>query len=60
MLAILQLEAKDDMKKRSLPSPNMADALALTFAFPVHIDANHNARYRKARRAGKVHKVGTI
>lgn len=56
----LQLESKDDMKKRGLPSPNMADALALTFAFPVRIDANHNARYRKARRAGKVHKVGMI
>ncbi len=28
----LQLESKDDMKKRGLPSPNRADALALTFA----------------------------
>ena len=56
----LQLEAKDDMKKRGLPSPNMADALALTFAFPVHIDGNHNAKYRRARRAGKIHKVGTL
>lgn len=31
----LQLESKDDMKKRGLPSPNKADALALTFAYPV-------------------------
>jgi len=31
----LQLESKKDMKKRGLPSPNIADALALTFAFPV-------------------------
>ncbi len=31
----LQLESKDDMKKRGLPSPNRADALALTFAAPV-------------------------
>lgn len=31
----IQLEAKKDMKKRGLPSPNKADALALSFAFPV-------------------------
>lgn len=31
----LQLEPKDAMKKRGLPSPNRADALALTFAYPV-------------------------
>jgi len=30
------LESKDDMKKRGLPSPNKADALMLSFAFPVH------------------------
>jgi len=29
------LEAKEDMKKRGVESPNRADALALTFAFPV-------------------------
>ena len=29
------LEAKKDMKKRGLPSPDMADALALTFAYRV-------------------------
>jgi hypothetical protein len=29
------LESKDSMKARGLPSPNRADALALTFAFPV-------------------------
>ena len=28
----LQLESKDDMKKRGLPSPDVADALSLTFA----------------------------
>ena len=32
---VLQLESKKDMKERGLPSPNMADALALTFAYPV-------------------------
>jgi len=31
----IQLESKEDMKKRGLPSPNRADALALSFAFPV-------------------------
>jgi hypothetical protein len=31
----IQLESKQDMKKRRLPSPNKADALALTFAYPV-------------------------
>lgn len=30
-----QLESKKDMKGRNLPSPNRADALALSFAFPV-------------------------
>lgn len=32
---LLQLERKEDMKKRGLPSPDDADALALTFAQPV-------------------------
>lgn len=31
----LQLESKEDMKRRGLPSPNRGDALALTFAMPV-------------------------
>jgi hypothetical protein len=31
----IQLEPKDDIKKRGLPSPDLADALALTFAMPV-------------------------
>lgn len=31
----IQLESKKEMKKRNLPSPNRADALALTFAYPV-------------------------
>ncbi len=31
----IQLESKQDMKRRKLPSPNRADALALSFAFPV-------------------------
>ena len=31
----LQLERKEDMKKRGLASPDLGDALALTFAAPV-------------------------
>ena len=31
----IQLERKEDMKKRGLASPDCADALALTFAYPV-------------------------
>ena len=31
----IKLESKQDMKKRGLPSPNRADALALSFAYPV-------------------------
>lgn len=54
----LQLESKDDMKRRGLASPNLADALALTFAFPVRVSGN--IRYRRARRAGKFRKVGTL
>ncbi len=32
----IQLESKKEMRRRGVPSPNMADALACTFAFPVH------------------------
>jgi hypothetical protein len=31
----LQMESKEDMRDRGLPSPDDADALALTFAYPV-------------------------
>lgn len=31
----IQLEKKEDMKKRGLASPDLGDALALTFAHPV-------------------------
>jgi hypothetical protein len=31
----IQLESKEDMKSRGVGSPNRADALALTFAYPV-------------------------
>lgn len=37
------LEKKDEMKKRGIPSPDVADAFALTFAYPVH--ANDEPEY---------------
>lgn len=39
----IQLEAKEDMKDRGLPSPNRADALALTFAVPFRKKAPRSA-----------------
>ncbi|MGE0421643.1 MAG: terminase [Reyranellaceae bacterium] len=33
----IQLERKEDMKKRGLSSPDMGDALALTFAYPAQV-----------------------
>ena len=35
MDGVIQLEAKKDLKKREQPSPNRADALAISFAYPV-------------------------
>lgn len=35
----LQLESKEDMKKRGIKSPDVADALALTFAEPIGYNA---------------------
>lgn len=40
------LERKEDMKKRGLSSPDVADALALTFAYPVAYQDN-TARLQK-------------
>lgn len=42
----IQLESKDDIKARGLPSPDLGDALALTFAFPVYRDHSAVARAR--------------
>jgi hypothetical protein len=42
----IQLESKDDIKARGLPSPDMGDALALTFSFPVYVDHSAQARAR--------------
>ena len=34
-MGAMQLESKQDMKRRGLSSPDAADALALTFSFPL-------------------------
>ena len=54
----LQLESKDDMKRRGLASPNFADALALTFAQPVFL--NKRAKFSKLRKQGKMPKFGSL
>lgn len=54
----LQLESKEDMKRRGLASPNKADALALTFALPVR--QTDNSKYRQARRMGRAPKAGSM
>jgi hypothetical protein len=49
---VILLEKKADMKKRGLSSPDRADALALTFAYPVN-PSNH--RERMESRQGNTH-----
>ena len=46
----VQLESKDDMRKRGLASPDLADALALTFAMPVYPKARRVQERSKRRR----------
>lgn len=43
----IQLESKKDMKDRGLASPNRADALGLTFAFPVN-KRTRNSSFQKS------------
>ena len=45
MSSKLQLERKEDMKKRGLASPDLGDALALTFAYPVASKAEKESHY---------------
>ncbi len=40
----IQLESKDDIKSRIKKSPDLGDALALTFAYPVYRDESARAR----------------
>ncbi|GHF70718.1 hypothetical protein [Seohaeicola zhoushanensis] len=55
----LILERKEDMKKRGIPSPDTADAFALTFAYPVQAweddeddDGDDGFRYGRNRTTG--------
>jgi hypothetical protein len=41
---LIQLEKKEDMKKRGLDSPDWGDGLALTFAYPVVARGMQGAR----------------
>jgi hypothetical protein len=40
----IQLERKEDMKRRGLASPDNGDALALTFAYPIELSAGRSRR----------------
>jgi hypothetical protein len=50
------LEKKEDMKKRGLASPDNADALALTFAYPIE-RSNHKERLEDAYGKIAKHKI---
>lgn len=43
----IQIESKDHMKKRGVSSPNRADALALSFAFPIVKKSNRITSQKK-------------
>jgi hypothetical protein len=50
------LEKKKDMKKRGLASPDVGDALALTFAYPVEVpdeDATDSSSFQAAQERGR-------
>ena len=46
----IQIESKKDMKARGVPSPNRADALVLSFAFPVLPRGVGNGQAARSRR----------
>ena len=46
----LQLESKDEMKKRGLKSPDLADALALTFAVGLDVNEEQVVKERYGKR----------
>jgi hypothetical protein len=48
----IYLESKKDMKARGLASPDAADAIALTFAFPVAHRETREPKARSSRAAG--------
>lgn len=52
------LEPKDRVKERTGKSPDLADALVLTFARPVHVPGS--GKYYEARRQGKIRRAGSM
>lgn len=50
----IQLERKEDMKKRGLASPDYGDALALTFAYPV-MSSRLSQEAERMRRRSRTH-----
>ena len=55
----IKLERKEDMKKRGVPSPDVADALALTFAYPVQsLDANEEYDWVEVETTGRSEVTG--
>lgn len=52
------LEPKDRVKERTGKSPDLADALALTFARPIHVPGS--GKYYEARRQGKIRRAGSM
>lgn len=52
------LEGKDKIKERMGKSPDLADALVLTFAHPVR--ASGSSKYRQALRMGRAPKAGSM
>lgn len=42
----IKLESKDKMRKRGIKSPDLGDALALTFAYPVQIEDRNRDKWR--------------
>ena len=43
------LEKKEDMRKRGLESPDLADGLALTFAYPIQMHLGAGGQFGKQR-----------
>lgn len=48
----IQIEGKEDAKARGIPSPNLADAFALSFAYPVTSKKAQDAAKEARRAAG--------
>ncbi len=47
----IMLESKKDMKRRGLPSPNISDALALTFAYDIE-PSDHSQNFSRGGQSG--------